>query len=196
MRAARGNCCRLLCVQSIARDFSVMTTHTSQLVSQNGYSLIELVVVVGLMVLLMGGGIAAFSSFNDRQKAVEGARTLQSWLRTAQSRARALEKPPGCDQLHSYRVSTITNSDTVETVAVCNAANDELGATFLTLPEGLTLQTTATLDFLVLHGGIEINQSAASAVDLVVSGGGGFSNSRYGFTVTKGGEIREGDYVE
>ena len=60
-----------------------------------GFTLIELVVVMGITILLSGAGIAAYNQFNNRQRVRSGGAGLTDLLRLAQNRALTGEKPTG-----------------------------------------------------------------------------------------------------
>jgi len=161
---------------------------------QSGYTLIEILIATSLFATLAGAGIAAFTTFNDRQATLESAKAMQGWLRAAQTKAQALEKPSGCNQLHSYRFTTVDESNQVTLTAICNSSNQLLGTQTFTLAGGVVADVSTTLDFLVLRGGLSINGGASPSVALIVKKLGGITY-RYSFTVTQGGEIREGKFL-
>lgn len=78
-----------------------------------GFTLIELLIVISIMVLLVGGGIAAFVTFQRNQTILSIAKDAQQYLQTAQVKARVKETPTTCttaaSRLQGYRVNF--NSD-------------------------------------------------------------------------------------
>jgi len=161
--------------------------------SQQGYTLIEIMVATAILVTMAGAGIATFSVFSDRQQTLEAAKTLQVWLRTAQAKAQALEKPAGCAQLHSYRLRLTDESNQAVLAAVCNSSNQEIAPVTLNLPGTVVADVSTTLDFQVLRGGIKIG-TGVPTINLIVKKVG-ITTYRYSFTVTQGGEVREGSYL-
>lgn len=52
-----------------------------------GFSLIEIIVVVGVISILMGTSIAGYRQFNERQKLIAAGQQMKNIIRDAQSRA-------------------------------------------------------------------------------------------------------------
>lgn len=77
-----------------------MPTH---LLSQRGFSLIELMVSLAILGLVLGGGLAMFSSFQDRREAETVARELQRFLVVMRSKARVQESA-GCETATGERL--------------------------------------------------------------------------------------------
>ena len=151
-----------------------------------GFSLIEILVTITVALVIMGGGIASFIRFNERQTLLGAAQELQTYLRSAQTKARVGDRPVDCQRLEAYQVTMIQGSSQVEISAVCDD-----GQLFLQrqedLPSAVTATNPVTVEFLVLHGGV----SQAADINLV-SGSG----SSYEFNVTQGGEITQGQLVD
>ncbi len=83
---------------------------------QKGFTLIELVVVAGIIILVSAGGIAGFRSYEGRQKIIQEGRNIKSMLRQVQTSAQAGIQPKplaigGCQKkgdnygLYSKRVT-------------------------------------------------------------------------------------------
>jgi len=71
-----------------------------------GFTLFELLIVVGIMVLVFGFAIASFNTFNRRERLQQAALNLKSALRLAQSQAVSAEKPSlGCKTFVGMRVT-------------------------------------------------------------------------------------------
>lgn len=88
-------------------------------IHQIGYSIIELLVVITIMGLLVGGGIAGFNTMNRRQGVLSAGRELLSVMRSAQGKASSGIKPTVCAQLVGYSVSGSINTNTYTLSAVC-----------------------------------------------------------------------------
>src|SRR5688572_9714056 len=90
---------------------------------KTGFTLIELLISITIMLFLVGGGIAAFINFNDRQVLIGAGQELKTYLRAAQIKARNGDKPQqGCDKLSGYVVVMVTGLDHVSTRALCENA--------------------------------------------------------------------------
>jgi type II secretory pathway pseudopilin PulG len=166
---------------------NVDSTQTTKNSRQSGYTLIEIIVVVGIMILMMGGGIAAFIQFQEKQAVIGAASDMKVQLRLAQTRARSGDVPEGCDRLQSYAVRTTTASETtlVSQVAVCDSG--EVVRKEKELAPGITAAGDYDIRFLTLHGGV----SGAETITLESTTG-----YAYEFEVTQGGEITEGGIVQ
>lgn len=145
--------------------------------------MIELLVTVVIMLLLSGGGIAAFISFNERQVVINGAKELQTYLRTAQVRAQVGDRPSTCDTLNGYIVRSVVVGSTTEIRILTSCNNGEELQNTHELPAGTQLESPLEMRFLVLHGGVD-----GFATINVVSDFG----KTYQFAVTQGGEITQG----
>ena len=65
--------------------------------NQKGFTLLELLVVVAILVLVFGLSIASFNTFNRRERLKQAALNFKSVLRLAQTRAISVDKPTnGC----------------------------------------------------------------------------------------------------
>lgn len=152
----------------------------------SGFSLIELVIVTGILILITGGGIASFINFNEKQQVLNGSKELQSYLRMAQSLIRVGEVPTGCTKLTGYKVTSLDAGSTkeIKVLAVCSSGDIERSS-FL-LPEEVTLSSDIDITFLGLHGGVV----GATTIQVV-----GLSDRIYSFEVTPGGEITQGELL-
>lgn len=70
---------------------------------QHGFTLIELLVAIGILLLLIGLGLASFISFNDRQKLIQAQELVREAVAEAQNAARS-GKMRGCDKLSQYEL--------------------------------------------------------------------------------------------
>jgi len=153
---------------------------------QLGFTLIELVVVSGILILIAGGGIASFINFNEKQRVLNGGKELQSYLRMAQTLIRVGEVPDGCGTLNGYKVmsSGAAFSKEIKILAVCS--NGDIEKSSFLLPTTTTLSSDIDITFLGLHGGV----IGATTVEII-----GASNRTYSFDVTQGGEITQGGFL-
>lgn len=91
---------------------------------KKGYTLIELILVVGALMLISAFGIARYNDFNERQSVQQSADTFISNLRLVQAKALAGDKPEGCETLIGWRVEFAVKSYTM--YAVCRNAGVEM----------------------------------------------------------------------
>lgn len=111
--------------------------------SMRGFSLVELIVVIGLILLLTGGIVGGYNSFNETQKLKQAAATLKDHLRLAQAKAMAVEKPSsGCTTLVGYRVS-FPSSNQYALRARCTEGGAG-GSISVTLPTRVTFSPVPT----------------------------------------------------
>ena len=157
-----------------------------------GYTLIEIIIVTGVMLLLVGGGIAAYFKFQERQGVLGAANELKVYLRSAQTRASSGDKPELCDRLLSYAVRTVGGTKAFQMVARCEDADTGDVVEFSRKDgelqgDNVVSDDSYDVEFLTLHGGV-----VEPATILVHSESGvGFT-----FDVTSGGEITKGEFVE
>jgi prepilin-type N-terminal cleavage/methylation domain-containing protein len=145
-----------------------------------GFTMIELLVSVSILVLLMGGGIAGFINLNDRQTLVNSGKEVQLMMRSAQKKARVGEKPTGCDRLVGYSVVVGSGSfSEAELRAECD--NGSYVRQTYVFPNNVIVENAVSMRFVVLHGGVE----GAGTVSIT------FGTRRLSFDVGKGGDISE-----
>lgn len=149
---------------------------------ERGFTLLELLVSVTIMMLIVGGGIASYITFNERQQLAAAAKELQGYFRSAQSRARANEVPDGCTSLQGYSVQVNQDDSEVRLVAEC-ASGDIERATYV-LSGTATPNSAINVSFATLKGGV------TGAQTITLSQG----SRSYSFKVTAGGEITQGDF--
>jgi prepilin-type N-terminal cleavage/methylation domain-containing protein len=156
---------------------------------KQGFSLLEVLIVTTLVLMLTGGGIAAYINFNEKQKVVTGGQELKTYLRKAQGLARVRAVPAGCDSLTGYRLRVTSGSSAVNIDAVCKGG--DVNYSSYTLPEGTTVQSD--LDIIFSDPRSEGQGLVTGYGQIVVIYG---TDRTYTFEVTEGGEIKDGDYVK
>lgn len=144
-----------------------------------GFTLIEMLVSVGVLLVITGGGIAAYLNFSTKEKVLQSGRDVIFLARAAQKKARVGDKPATCTRLLGYEMQLVSNT-IIALRAVCSNGNFETQRK--TLPTGITLSTGNSILFYVLHGG------ASSTQNYTVTDG----TTSFRFTVGTGGDISEG----
>lgn len=152
-------------------------------IGQNhGFTLIELLVVTTITMITLGGGLAAYTTFNDKQTVISAGQELMTLVLTAQTKMRAGERPPGCVELKSYTITGSTGSSQITISATCiNPSATVLVRTY-TLPNAVTLSSDLSYQFVGLRGEVQ-------GAGTVTVGKAGWS---YTFEVRNGGEISQG----
>lgn len=154
---------------------------------RNGFTLIELLITISIMMVILGGGIASYINFNDRQKVTTSAREIQQLLRSAQVKARVGQTPPGCSRLAAYRVAGANGGSIVELSAVCEEPINIISLSTFTLPSGVTLSNSLAVEYQTLQGGV------TGAGTVAVTAGAGYN---YEFAVDAGGAVSVGGFTE
>ncbi|MCX6792390.1 MAG: type II secretion system protein [Candidatus Gottesmanbacteria bacterium] len=123
----------------------------------HGFTLIEIIVSITLLLLLSGFFIAGYNRFNDTQKVQQAASTLVRNLQAVRTKAASGNKPAGCDTLVGYTV-TFT-ADTYTSRALCRVgAVGEINT--YTLPTDVTISAVpSTITFYALDRGASANQT-------------------------------------
>jgi prepilin-type N-terminal cleavage/methylation domain-containing protein len=148
---------------------------------RSGFTLIELLISIGILLLIVGAGIAGYIRLNDRQTLLNAAKELQVMLRSAQKKARVGDKPPGCTKLLSYSVTTqVATGGQALLKAECE--NTSYTVDTLQFPASVSIDEKHVLRFYVLQGGTQNSQT------FILRSNGG----TYSFDVDQGGSISEG----
>lgn len=175
---------RLLCFNLLKRSQNV----------QAGFTLIEMLVVLGLMALMLGGSIAGYRKFNDRQTVLQGGKEFVSTLRLAQKRASVGDKPDvaGCNagqKLEGYRVRGSNGASTYLMVPLCGGAEATAAEQAYTFSGDVVFNQDVDIRFYVLSRGTDFG-AGGNSVTIVM---GNAQAPGYTFTVqvTRSGEIYE-----
>lgn len=149
---------------------------------RHGYTFIELLVSVAIVIVVTGGVIVNYNTYNDSQKARQSALTVKNNLRLAQSRATNGDKPAsGCTSLVGYEVRFAASAYTVQ--ARCDPEGLVEGSDQVyPLESGITFSPIpSTVVFKVLSRGIDTDTT------IIVAG----QNRSYQFGVTRSGDMSE-----
>lgn len=145
-----------------------------------GFTLIELLVSAAIIIVVTGGVIVNYNTYNDAQKVRQAALTVRNNLRFAQSRAYNGEKPAsGCTELLGYRLTFTATSYTTQAQCAEGLAGEEKP---VTLESGLSFSPVPSdILFRILTRGVD------SDVTITVTG----ANRSYQFGVTRSGDMSE-----
>jgi prepilin-type N-terminal cleavage/methylation domain-containing protein len=154
-----------------------------------GFTMIELLVVVVISLLLIGGGLAAFSNFSDKRSVITAVEELKQQFQSAQAKA-ASGDLGGCDQLSGYRLQTYQsgNHPEVSLQAECGAGTADT-AQISELADGVTIDPNLNVLFQVLNGGVQL-PAGVSSLDITVSN----PTNSYFLTLFREGRVSEGSW--
>lgn len=150
--------------------------------AMKGYTLVELVIVMAIMVVVGAGAVVGYVNFNERQQVVAAAKNVQQAFRTAQARARTKSVPKSisCTNFQGYSVTTETNQVKVkvvcdgapiaaETVPITGATltSTKSPLTFKTLEQGTDGAAIVTITGVVIYVFTVSPQGTVSDIELV-----------------------------
>lgn len=78
---------------------------------RKGFTLVELLIVIAILLTVLSLGVASFNSFNRRETLKQAALTLKSNMRFSQAKAISAQKPAsGCTTYLGMRMSFTSNT--------------------------------------------------------------------------------------
>lgn len=153
-----------------------------------GFTLLELLISVTIMLLMVGGGIASYFTFQQRREVVTAGQELRDFIRLAQQKAAIGEVPrqgDGCDQsaaaqrVVGYRLYKANASRTVSIYALCGSSfpgAQQTGAVkySYSIPSSITISPTDvwSLSFSTLQETPVISPASITASGITLSGSG------------------------
>lgn len=163
----------------------------------SGFTLLELVVVAGLMVLLTTASVAGYRTFNTRQIVITTGKEMLVDLRQAQAKMTAgIKKAPGCEsaRLVGYRVQTtaaLTGYTLAEVYQTnCYSGGPTYQTEAVTLPTGLRFANAFSVTFLGLSGGATFSGASPLTLRLCNSNCGSGALS-YRMSISRAGLIED-----
>ena len=94
----------------------------SRRVGLAGFTMVELVVAVGIIALLSGMGMAVFLDFRDKRVGIADLKIVEQTLREAQRKALAGERPVECGSFPLRGYQVVIEADALVMSAVCPGA--------------------------------------------------------------------------
>ncbi len=152
-----------------------------------GFTLIELMVVIGIIILLSTGGMAAYNQFNNRQRVRNEGAALTDLLRHAQSLTLSGEKPQTgvCTTaaLDGYQVRVAGNQLIME--AVCGGEEVDVNKAHTLAGSDVSVASGTQVLFKVLAQGTTGEKFCLQGYDLT-----------YRVRILTSGEVVEDGFVD
>lgn len=148
-----------------------------------GFTLIEIVISMGISLLIMAGIVLNYNNYNDTQKLKQAALTVKNDFRFYQAKALSGEKPDeSCPQLLGYLVTFSSTTYTFK--AQCSPAQPNAPNKVYTLPETITFSSyPSPFMFRVLSRGTTLSGETS----IILLGG----TKHYTLRVSTGGDISD-----
>lgn len=126
----------------------------------SGFTLVELLIGVTVVVILFSTGLSAYSISRDRQEIRGYGEIIETHLREVQKSASIGNQLISCDGIiFAYTVSIVSTTDTITTSVDCREYTATPGPDIvLPLPSNLDIETDTTITFL-FNGGMDISGS-------------------------------------
>lgn len=151
-----------------------------------GFTLIELIVVIGIMSLLASVGLVSYGNFTKKQIVQEEARKFVSVLRKAQNDAITGNKPSTCgdaDSLVGYRVTGSVATNSYEVYSVCSDGVSTLQKNY-PLDSRVSFTSNFDVTFLSPYG----NSTGNSTISFIYTQNTCIENAQV--EITSGGGIK------
>lgn len=148
---------------------------------KTGYTLIELVIVAGIISVLTGSTIVAYSRFSERRVAQSEAERVVDYLRKVRTKATAVDIPQGSSGVRSYEVSVDEVSGTMRTDVDASSGRVDDYVEAFSLGSQASFTAAATIIFEARTGLL------GSESDIVL--GVCSSNTLYNVTVDRSGNV-------
>jgi type II secretory pathway pseudopilin PulG len=140
--------------------------------------MVELIVVVAIMAMMMGGGIATYSAFRSGKVSLRQAQVVADLLQEAKRSAVSGEKPTECEDFALTGYSVDISSTNATLVAICPGGSPV--TKIKTLVDTSVSSTVNPITFRVLGGA-----SVDATIDVCSD------NHLFRITVTTAGNVTE-----
>lgn len=139
-----------------------------------GYTLIELLVTISIVVLVTGASLSAYLTFNENRQLDVDARNFNVALNKIRSKALFLEYPEGCTGLQNFEALSAVNAKGKKTVLrfFANCNNGIIGDTSEEILNSSYFITDFDLQFLPQSGNL------ASMADATITLQGEVGNTK------------------
>lgn len=153
---------------------------------KQGFTLIELIVSISILMLLVSGLLASYNNYNQSQSVGQSAQSVKANVRLAQSKALSGVKPSsGCTELSGYTVSFTQTTYSFQARCTEGLVGT---ATQLTLAQGVSFSPVpSSFTFGVLTRGLLNTDSSRT---MTISG----FNKTYTLSIEPNGTITDNGF--
>ncbi len=158
----------------------------------SGFTLLEIMVAIGLATLLFTVGGVKYIDFNKTQTIKSAGQTFKNNLRAIQGKAQAGVKPTSCSTteiLNGYDVKYATNTSYLS-VAICNSTNKD--TVTYTVPSGIYINSITQFRFQPVAQG---TNNTSTIILKNTSGSPIASTKWYSLCIAVSGDIRDCGYT-
>ncbi len=172
-----------------------MKQQTKKPANRQGFTLIELIVVVAVILIISVVTLLNYNSYTDRQRVRQAGLTLRSDLRLAQTKATSGQKPFVCDDTATLISYEVTFSSDCAGKGPCYmiqpvcmregvAVDTQTEVSIITLPSGVAFQSSyPPIQFLSVTGATDLDADRS----IVLTGAG----VTYTVNVSRAGSISD-----
>lgn len=129
----------------------------------SGFTLIELIIVIGIVTLVSTGGLFMYRDYSRKQTVAQAGELIKTVLSSTRQRALSGERPAGCSgELRGYSF-TCSGSPVVNQYAVTAQCVSGVVVSFGELPGGVSFGVCPTVEFFVLGAGTDLSPSGLNA---------------------------------
>src|SRR5260221_14673708 len=150
-----------------------------------GYTLIELMIVLVITSILFTVGYNAFQDYSRQQALLAAVRGIQTDLRSAQESAAAGTKPANCTTLNGYQFKVVSQSS-YEIDAFCT--NNVIQVKVTTLPQDLIIRTPSPNPIIFKSLAQATNVAAVGSATIIITQNS--SQNTRGIVVGSNGNIQ------
>lgn len=151
----------------------------------SGFTLIELIIVIAIVVMATGLGLAGYNRFNQKQILTQAALEVRSNLRDAQNRAFTGEKDATCTAPLDYWVFKVLSTSSYKIFGHCGTI--DFRTKIITLVSGLAISSPGEIQFKPLTQGTTLQTIT------ITNTNGATGQQSIIITINPSGEITMGD---
>lgn len=155
----------------------------------SGFTLIELLVTITLSLLVTGGAMAAYNSFNTQQNHIQNSRNVIANIEQAKKRASVGDTPESCTRLDGYEVKATAGSNTYLVSVYCDGAASATEFDQFSMPTGYAFEQSFQVLFRPYPYDVAANDQT---IDIQRNG----SDLQYRFIILKRGAIEDVGVVD
>lgn len=121
--------------------------------SRSGFTLIELMLVMAISLILVGGSLTAYLNFNQTQTVNNDARSLMTEINRVRTMASSLQYPEGCDSLENYNI--VNDADLTGVIVTADCSPIDITSPVVKVLSGSVFKNLVNLTFTPGSGYLE-----------------------------------------